>query len=82
MAAAAVEASVADQVGRMHRLYLELASFTSAYLEHQDVEERVVMPALEAAIGVESTVADPPGDRRQHPAGRRWRRASPSCCRP
>jgi hypothetical protein len=36
---------------------LGLASFTSAYLEHQDVEERVVMPALETAIGVESMVA-------------------------
>jgi len=57
MAAAAAESSVADQAGRTHRLYLELASFTSAYLEHQDVEERLVMPALEAAIGVESTVA-------------------------
>jgi hypothetical protein len=41
----------------MHRLYLELASFTSAYLEHQDVEERIVMPALERAIGAESAFA-------------------------
>ena len=62
-------------------LYLELASFTSAYLEHQDVEERVVMPALEAAIGLESTVAIhqaiigsiPPDE-----MASRW----PSCCRP
>jgi len=57
MAAAAVEVSAADEAGRVHRLYLELASFTRAYLEHQDVEERDVMPALEAAIGVESVVA-------------------------
>ena len=57
MAAAAAEASVARPAGRTHRLYLELASFTSAYLEHQDIEERVVMPALEAAVGVESIVA-------------------------
>ena len=57
MAAAARDASSADQGSHVHRLYLELASFTSAYLEHQDVEERVVMPALEAAIGVESVVA-------------------------
>jgi hypothetical protein len=57
MAAAAVDASDADQGERVHRLYLELASFTGAYLEHQDVEERVVMPALETAIGVESTIA-------------------------
>jgi len=34
-----------------HELYLELASFTSAYLEHQNLEERVVMPALAAALG-------------------------------
>ncbi len=57
MAAVAVDARTADQPARVHRLYLELASFTSAYLEHQDVEERVVMPALEAAIGLESTTA-------------------------
>jgi len=43
-----------DPGAAVHRLYLELASFTSAYLEHQDVEERVVMPALEAAIGVDA----------------------------
>ena len=40
-----------------HELYLELAAFTSAYLHHQDVEERLVMPALEAAVGVEAVVA-------------------------
>jgi hypothetical protein len=32
-------------------VYLELASFTGAYLAHQDLEERVVMPALGAALG-------------------------------
>jgi hypothetical protein len=41
----------------LHRLYLELASFTSAYLAHQDLEERLVMPALESAIGVDAVVA-------------------------
>jgi hypothetical protein len=41
----------------VHRLYLEFASFTSAYLEHQDVEERIVMPALERAIGVDAALA-------------------------
>jgi len=40
---------------QIHRLYVELASFTSTYLAHQDVEERLVMPALEAAIGVDAT---------------------------
>jgi iron-sulfur cluster repair protein YtfE (RIC family) len=37
----------------VHRLYLELATFTKTYLEHQDVEERVVMPALESALGAD-----------------------------
>lgn len=40
-----------------HRLYLDIASFTAEYLEHQDVEERLVMPALEQAIGVDAVVA-------------------------
>lgn len=46
-----------DACGAIHRVYLELASFTSAYLEHQDIEERIVMPALDAAIGVEAVGA-------------------------
>jgi hypothetical protein len=50
-------AATGDHRDRVHRLYLELASFTSAYLAHQDVEERVVMPALEAAVGVDAVVA-------------------------
>ena len=41
----------------VHGLYVELASFTSAYLAHQDVEERTVMPALGDAIGVDAVVA-------------------------
>lgn len=40
-----------------HRLYVELASFTSAYLGHQDLEERVIMPALEDVIGPEANLA-------------------------
>ena len=51
----------AAPVGRsrrdLHRLYVELASFTSAYLAHQDLEERVVMPALEVAVGLEQVMA-------------------------
>jgi len=39
-----------------HHLYLELSTFTGTYLLHQDVEERVVMPALEAAIGVPDAI--------------------------
>jgi hypothetical protein len=34
----------------VHRLYLGLASFTSAYLRHQELEELHVMPALAAKI--------------------------------
>ncbi len=41
----------------MLHLHHELSGFTSAYLAHQLVEERVVMPALEAAIGIEATLA-------------------------
>lgn len=52
----AVEATRAEQRQAVHRLYVELASFTSAYLAHQDLEERLVMPALEAAIGIEQVV--------------------------
>jgi hypothetical protein len=57
MASAAVDAPASARRARLHHLYLELGSFTSAYLEHQDVEERVVMPALESAVGVDAVVA-------------------------
>jgi hypothetical protein len=50
-------ATTADQRHRTHQLYVELASFTSAYLTHQDTEERIVMPALHAAIGVDAVLA-------------------------
>jgi hypothetical protein len=55
MATAAVGTST--PAGGVHRLYLELSSFTSTYLEHQDVEEQVVMPALESAVGPEAVMA-------------------------
>jgi hypothetical protein len=42
-----------DARAEVHELYLELARFTSRYLAHQDVEERVVMPALWNAFGLE-----------------------------
>jgi hypothetical protein len=51
LAQASVEAVTVDQRRLTHLLYLELAGFTSAYLAHQIVEERVVMPTLEQAIG-------------------------------
>ena len=37
----------------VHSLYLELASFTSAYLEHQHFEERTCMYALADAMAVD-----------------------------
>jgi hypothetical protein len=43
----------ASRRATLHELYLELASFTSAYLLHQDVEEREVAQALESAVGLE-----------------------------
>ncbi|HSL56290.1 MAG TPA: hemerythrin domain-containing protein [Acidimicrobiales bacterium] len=56
MAGVARDASKLDARTRIHQLYVELASFTSAYLAHQDVEERVVMPAVEQAVGVEAVI--------------------------
>ena len=34
-----------------HQLYLDLAAFTGAYLTHQDLEERVLVPLLVATLG-------------------------------
>jgi len=53
-----LSASIAEDGGPGARaagqgLYVELAAFTSTYLAHQDLEERVVMPALAAAVGPE-----------------------------
>jgi hypothetical protein len=53
----AVEVAEGDQRARLHRVYVELASFTASYLEHQDLEERLVMPELELAIGLEAVLA-------------------------
>lgn len=39
-----------------HLLYLDLAAFTGAYLAHQDLEERVIMPALQAAVGLDAVL--------------------------
>lgn len=56
-AAAATDAPAGRRRAEVHALYVELASFTGAYLAHQDLEERVVMPALEAAVGVPAVLA-------------------------
>jgi hypothetical protein len=50
MARAAAQASGEPARTIGHEVYLELASFTSAYLSHQDLEERVVMPTLAANL--------------------------------
>lgn len=52
----AVDAVVRDQRRLGHLLHLDLSAFTSAYLAHQYLEERVVMPALESAIGPASVL--------------------------
>ncbi|MDQ3292970.1 MAG: hemerythrin domain-containing protein [Actinomycetota bacterium] len=56
LAAEAADAPAGDERRLLHLLHLDLASFTSSYLAHQDLEERVIMPGLEAAIGVEAVV--------------------------
>jgi len=57
LAVATVDAPDADLRDDVFRVYMELASFTSAYLTHQDFEERDVMPALERSIGVDGVLA-------------------------
>lgn len=56
LAGLAAVAPAADRRRLSHLLHLDLASFTGAYLEHQDLEERVLMPALEEAVGVPAVV--------------------------
>jgi hypothetical protein len=56
LARAGAGAPDSDRRRLAHLAYLQLASFTSAYLAHQAVEEAVIMPALEEAIGVEAVI--------------------------
>lgn len=42
-----------DHHAAMRTLHLDLAAFAGEYFVHQDHEERVVLPALEAAVGLE-----------------------------
>jgi hypothetical protein len=53
----AVESPADATRGPVQRLYVELASFTSAYLAHQDLEERIVAPELHRVLGVEGVLA-------------------------
>jgi len=48
-----VDAPAFELRSRIHTLYLELASFTSDYLAHQDLEEREVMPILDRKLAFE-----------------------------
>jgi hypothetical protein len=57
MAGEAAAAPRRTQAAAVHGLYLELAEFTGVYLAHQDLEERVVLPALERAVGPEAVLA-------------------------
>jgi hypothetical protein len=52
-----VHATGSGQRARVEQLYMELASFTGDYLAHQNIEEQVVMPALERELGVEACFA-------------------------
>lgn len=59
VAAIAAEVStrpVAERRAMVHELYVELALFVSGYLAHQDLEERLVMPVLEDALGVDAVI--------------------------
>ena len=56
MAYEAVGAQGPAQRAEIHRLYTDLAAFTGSYLAHQDLEERVVMPALDEALGFEAVL--------------------------
>lgn len=57
LACSAVDSSENSAGNLMRLLYLDLAAFTSAYLMHQDLEERAVMAELERLIGVEEVLA-------------------------
>lgn len=56
LAGEAAAAGPANRRRLLHLLYLELGAFTGDYLLHQDVEERVLMPALERAVGFETVL--------------------------
>jgi hypothetical protein len=57
LAERATDAGVCERRLFVHRMYLGFASFTSAYLQHQEFEEIEVMPALAAKIGVDDLLA-------------------------
>jgi Hemerythrin HHE cation binding domain len=56
LASAAASYPATDQRPIADVVYLELSGFTSEYLRHQLVEERVVMPALLAEVGLDEVL--------------------------
>lgn len=56
LADASAVSDASDVRRLMLHLHHELSGFTSAYLAHQLVEERIVMPALQQAIGVDAVL--------------------------
>lgn len=54
---AVVDVAAGEQRRLLQLLHLDLARFTSSYLEHIDLEERVVMQRLPELLGVEEIAA-------------------------
>jgi hypothetical protein len=57
LAEAVVDVEACDQRRLLQFLHLDLARFTSAYLGHIDLEERVVMQRLPALLGIDEIAA-------------------------
>jgi iron-sulfur cluster repair protein YtfE (RIC family) len=57
LARSVVDSPTGDERRLTQLLHLDLARFTSAYLDHIDLEERVVMQRLEHLLGVEAIAA-------------------------
>jgi hypothetical protein len=57
LAASSAECNGADRRRLNHQLYLDVAAFAGVYLVHQDLEERVLMPALFDAVGMDGVLA-------------------------
>jgi Hemerythrin HHE cation binding domain len=56
MAKTTIDAPGESRRFELHRVYLELSAFVSAYLAHIDLEERYVGQALEQVVGVEGVI--------------------------
>lgn len=54
--ASSIDPSATAARRHLQLLYLDLGRFVSEYLTHIDIEERVLMPALDAAVGVDTTL--------------------------